>query len=421
MSCYNRNTAQYKALQDKYTSPMIVDSIISKWQTSSNSEDIPSIVQVEKYIKQQEVAFNLKKKTYKESLMANLSRKNIISKYQGEYFVNNTNQNTLQLDRTLLYSNRDKVLNLLDHWNVPRESIMVTQTSKSFRVEIDENMFTKRDILPQVNNKNKTHILGIVQHLNQMFPDISVNVATIAEAQEYYESLPDWQKAKVPFNEVNSYYVNGQVVLIKGRVTAETAVEEVLHPFIDAVYSQNKTVFNGLLSEAQKMFPELRQQIDNSYTDKRGFNKIHRDLELVTQALSRHFNKEYENEPTQRWYQKLAQLLNFLADVVKDFHKFLVGNKLVISTGLIKSGTTLSDIAKLLNTSDLEFANVSESAVDTEIRFSLTPDKQAAVDSYKIMAENSVQAQMIDQLFHAATESNKSYSDFTVGSALTEI
>ena len=193
MSCYNRNTAQYKALQDKYTSPMIVDSIISKWQTSSNSEDIPSIVQVEKYIKQQEVAFNLKKKTYKESLMANLSRKNIISKYQGEYFVNNTNQNTLQLDRTLLYSNRDKVLNLLDHWNVPRESIMVTQTSKSFRVEIDENMFTKRDILPQVNNKNKTHILGIVQHLNQMFPDISVNVATIAEAQEYYESLPDWQ------------------------------------------------------------------------------------------------------------------------------------------------------------------------------------------------------------------------------------
>ena len=419
MSCYNRNTAQYKALQDKYTSPMIVDSIISKWQTSSNSEDIPSIVQVEKYIKQQEVAFNLKKKTYKESLMANLSRKNIISKYQGEYFVNNTNQNTLQLDRTLLYNNRDKVVNLLDYWNVPRESIMVTQTSKSFRVEIDENMFTKRDILPQVNNKNKTHILGIVQHLNQMFPDISVNVATIAEAQEYYESLPDWQKAKVPFNEVNSYYVNGQVVLIKGRVTAETAVEEVLHPFIDAVYSQNKTVFNGLLSEAQKMFPELRQQIDNSYTDKRGFNKIHRDLELVTQALSRHFNKEYENEPTQRWYQKLAQLLNFLADVVKDFHKFLVGNKLVISTGLIKSGTTLSDIAKLLNTSDLEFANVSESAVDTEIRFSLTPDKQAAVDSYKIMAENSVQAQMIDRLFHAATESNKSYSDFTVGSALT--
>ena len=419
MSCYNRNTAQYKALQERYTKPMIVDSIISKWQSSNRSEEIPTIVQVDKYLNQQEVAFNLKKRTYKESLLANLSRKNIISKYQGEYFVNNTNQNTLRLDRRLLYSNRDKVLNLLDHWNVPRESVMITPTPKSFRVEVDENMFTRRDILPQVNNKNKTHILGIVQHLNEMFPDLVVNVATIDEAQEYYDSLPEWQKSKVPFNKVNSYYVNGQVVLIKGRVTAETAVEEVLHPFIDAVYSQNRSIFKGLLSEAQEMFPELRQQIDDSYTDRRGFNKTHRDLELVTQALSRHFNKEYENEPTQRWYQKLAQLLNFLMDVVKDFHNFLVGNKLVVSAGLIKSGTTLSDIAKLLNTSGLEFENITESVVDRKVRFSLTSDKQTAVDAYKVMAENSAQAQMIDQLFHAATESNEKYSDFTVGSALT--
>tara|TARA_R110002012_G_scaffold142603_3_gene300691 strand:- start:3075 stop:8666 length:5592 start_codon:yes stop_codon:yes gene_type:complete len=419
MSCYNKNTAQYKALQEKYTNPMVVDSIISKWQSANKSDEIPTLVQTDKYLDQQQVAFDLKKRTYKESLLANLSRKNIISKYQGEYFVNNTNQNTLRLDRRLLYSNRDKVLALLDHWNVPRESVMITPTPKSFRVEVDENMFTRRDVMPQVNNKNKTHILGIVQHLNEMFPDLVVNVATIDEAQEYYDSLPEWQKSKVPFNKVNSYYVNGQVVLIKGRVTAETAVEEVLHPFIDAVYSQNKSVFNGLLSEAQKMFPELRQQIDDSYTDGRGFNKTHRDLELVTQALSRHFNKEYESQPTQRWYQKLAQLLNFLMDVVKDFHNFLVGNKLVVSAGLIKSGTTLSDIAKLLNTSSLEFENITESAVDRKVRFSLTPGKQNAVDAYKVMAENSAQAQMIDQLFHAATESNEKYSDFTVGSALT--
>jgi len=81
---------------------------------------------------------------------------------------------------------------------------MITPTPKSFRVEVDENMFTRRDVMPQVNNKNKTHILGIVQHLNEMFPDLVVNVATIKEAQEYYESLPDWQKAKVPFDKVNS-------------------------------------------------------------------------------------------------------------------------------------------------------------------------------------------------------------------------
>ena len=178
MSCYNRNTAQYRALQEKYTNPMIVDSIIDKWQSTSKSDEIPTIVQVDKFIGQQQVAYNLKKRSYKESLLANLSRKNIISKYQGEYYVNNTNQNTLKLDRRLLYSNRDKVFNLLNHWNVPRESVIISPTPKSFRVDIDENIFTKRDVFPQVNNKNKTHILGIVQHLNEMFPDLVVNVAS---------------------------------------------------------------------------------------------------------------------------------------------------------------------------------------------------------------------------------------------------
>ena len=132
------------------------------------------------------------------------------------------------------------------------------------------------------------------------------------------------------------------------------------HPFIDALYSQNKSAFAGLLSEAKEMFPELRQQIDDSYTNRRGFNQTHRDLELVTQALSRHFNKDYENNPTQRWSQKIAQLLTFLLDVIKDLHNFLTGNKLKIKPGFIKSGTTLSDVAKLLNTSDLEFENITE-------------------------------------------------------------
>ena len=50
MSCYNRNTAQYRALQEKYTNPMIVDSIIDKWQSTSKSDEIPTIVQVDKFI-----------------------------------------------------------------------------------------------------------------------------------------------------------------------------------------------------------------------------------------------------------------------------------------------------------------------------------------------------------------------------------
>ena len=66
MSCYNRNTSEYKALQNKFTSPMIVDSIIDKWQKTLKSDLIPTIEQVDKFMDQQQTAFNLKKRTYKE-------------------------------------------------------------------------------------------------------------------------------------------------------------------------------------------------------------------------------------------------------------------------------------------------------------------------------------------------------------------
>ena len=45
--------------------------------------------------------------------------------------------------------------------------------------------------------------------------------------------------------------------------------------------------------------------------------------------------------------------------------------------------------------------------------------KAKAVATFKSMAQNDAQKQLIDQLFHAATESNQKFSDFTVGSQLT--
>ena len=42
---------------------------------------------------------------------------------------------------------------------------------------------------------------------------------------------------------------------------------------------------------------KLYQEINDAYTDQRGLSKKERELELVTQALSRHFGKEFaENE-----------------------------------------------------------------------------------------------------------------------------
>ena len=364
-TCFNKNTAEYKALQSKFENPLIVDGLISNWQKSNKSDLIPTIVQVDKYVSQKEALFSLKKKSYADSVLNNLKDKKLISMYEGEWYINRTVRDSPitigkpfgrpEASRQIADLNKLKVQRLLDFWNIPQETVSIQRTKNTYRVSINDNMFTKRDVIAQDNNKDHTHVLDILQHMSSLFPQLNIQVVSVKEAEEYYNTLTEEQTKGIKFNQINSYYVRGNVMIIKGRVTPETAIEEVLHPFVDAVYLEKNDLFKGLLSEAKKMFPQLDIEITSSYNSKRGFNQRDRDLELVTQALSRHFKKEYENEPTESWKSKISQLLKFLLDAIQDLSSFITGKRLKIGANVLNSNNTLSSIAKLLNTSDLEF------------------------------------------------------------------
>ena len=423
--CYNRNTAEYKALQDKFNSPIIVDSIIDKWQKSNRSELIPTISQVDIFMGQRKAMLSLKKREYSEAILKNLSNKKLISKWNGEWYINTTDRTNRQYgkpesSRRIANLNRLKVERTLQFWNIPSDIVSIERTENTYRISINENMFTPRDIIAQDNNKDHTHVLDIIQHMNSMFPQLKIQVVSVKEAREYWDSLSPEQKRGVNFSDVNSYYVRGNVMIIKGRVTPETAIEEILHPFVDAVYLEKNDLFNGLLKEARAMFPELTAMINAEYTDRRGFNQRDRDLELVTQALSRHFKKEYENEPTQNWRNKIGQLLKFLLDIIQDLSAFITGGKLTIQAKHLNSKNNLSSIAKLLNTGDLQFKFTTESVLDRKVKYSLTPKLKAAVKNLKSQTTTAIQEQVIDQLFHTAAENKKQeFEDLTVGSRLT--
>ena len=418
--CYNKNTAEYKALQNKFNKPIFVDSIISKWQKSNNSDLIPTVQQVDKFLNQQKTMLSLKKREYADAVLANLSNAKLVSKFNGEYYINVTEPGQIQrIDRKVAELNRVKALRLLKLWGVNPSAITMERTDKTYRVDINPDIFTRGDLIAQDNSKNHTHVLDILEHMMDLFPQLNIKVASVSEAREYYDNLSEEQKRKVPFEQINSYYVRGTVMIIKGRVTPETAIEEVLHPFVDAVYLENRSLFNGLLKEAREMFPQLRMEIDAEYNSKRGFSVRDRDLELVTQALSRHFKKEYENEPTSNWRSKIAQLLKFLLDVIQDLSSFVTGERLGVSASMLNSNNTLSSIAKLLNTQGLEFKFTRESVLDTKVKYSLTPKLDAAVKRYKEFANTPIQKQIIDNLFHTAINNKEVFPDFTAGSPLT--
>ena len=80
------------------------------------------------------------------------------------------------------------------------------------------------------------------------------------------------------------------------------------------MYLGNNELFTGLLNESKKNFPDLWQGIQEAYSDKKGFNEKHRELELVTQALSRYFNKEYTENPTKSFMSRLAEFMDWFAE-----------------------------------------------------------------------------------------------------------
>jgi hypothetical protein len=401
--CFNKNLPEYQALKEEFKSDIVVDSIINNWQSFKKSEDYPTVAEAKAYVKDADVAFSLKTKDFADAVLSNLSRKNLISwsnKYET-YFVNNTRGEEVIGNQESLEANVKSIIRYLEFNNIPKEALSLTKTPNSFTISIEDSVFTPRDILPKTKTNTGTHTNQVLRHLKRMFPQINIAVVNVKEAQNYYESLPAWQKANVPFSDVNSFYVDGQVVLIKGRVTNETAIEEILHPFIDAVYAENPQLFAGLLEEAKKTFPVLAQEIEDAYNTKyRKFSEKHRDLELVTQALTRHFAKEYENEPTKSFKDKVKDFLDWFANIIQDLYKYLTNDSAVLTVKDITPGTSLSNIAKLLNTSELEFK--LEKMADRKVRYALSEDKQKAVDQIKSRG-NELQKQMVDKLFHIAS------------------
>jgi hypothetical protein len=421
--CPNRNTEEYKILLEQFGNNIMTDNVINKWQDETKSEDFPTVEQALAFRERQEVGYNLKTREFGDALLSNLSRLKIMSKYNDSYYLNNSaptswDPNTWEFNAQVLRNNLSRMYRYLDTNLISRDAIKaeLTKNRKTYKITIDNSIFTPQDIQESSKLRTTPRSYSLLGHLSRLFPQLNIAVLTPTEAEEFYKKLPEEQKAKVPFADVKSFYVDGTAILIKGRTSNETAIEEVLHPFIDSLLVDNPDLYNNLLEEAKENFPVLWQQIQNSYSNARGFGDLHRGLELVTQALSRHFNNEYENNPTRSFRERVKEFLNWFADIIKNFHQYVTGKQLVVKPSMLKPETKLTDIAKLLNTSDVVFE--IEKVVDRKVRYSLKPDVQAALDkAINTKDITPMQAEVLKKLTHAAINTDKEVPTFSAGLA----
>jgi len=400
-TCPNKNTAEYKALQKVYGSELVTNNVIISWQNTNDTDVFPTVIEAKDFIKSNKTSFALKQRSFGESVLNNLRREKIIHKYQDTYLINNSNPETREYDERFLQNNLNRLTRYLEINNIPLESIRITRTPLSYKVKVDSDLFTVRDVLPGSRSWDTNRSRAVVTHLMKMFPQIRVKMLSVSDAEALYARLPQWKKTTANFSEVNSFYVDGTAYLIRGRVTDETAIEEMLHPFIDAIKVDNPELFDGLLAEAKKNFPELTQQISDAYNKRRNFTQLERDLEIVTQALTRHFKNEYESQPTKSFLNRIQEALEWFMNVIKDLSKYITGGTLPVTA--INSQSTFSDLAKLLNTEGIRFK--LEKVANGKIRYSLTPEKQKVYDSLLEQAgDNPTQKTIIQQMFNSVTK-----------------
>ncbi len=411
--CYNRSSVEYKTLLNEFKSVPSVDMIIDSFQKASNNDVIPTVEDAKQMLKDQKTLFSLKQRDFGVALLANLARKGLITKLKNKYYVVHTDPITGIHSDKILRKNLRMMNSWMEFWNLDPNLLVrgLTKKKLTFNISLDNNLFTVKDLIERNRNKDSVHASNLITHLLRTFPSLSVEVVKPAVAYEYYQALSQTEKAKVPFDQIKSYVHGEKVKLIQGRFDTDTVVEEILHPFIESAKIDNKALANSLYREAVKAFPALLQEVEDSYTDGRGFTANDRATEFLTKALARTFNKEFE-ENTNRdgFLNKVKEFIQWFLDIVKDYYRYITDNKLVLPTAAISENATLSDVAKLLNTDAVTFD--LKANFPNKVRYSLAPETKNIYD-YILSQANEVQSDIVKNLFYQSVTIDKEINQLT--------
>lgn len=479
--CINTNIKEYKIIRDelrktskkKSTADLKATALINQWQEATGKfDEMPSLEEALEFQNNRKISFNLKKRDLIYSIYKNLDLQNRIHYRHGKYYITKTDAKTkaqvaIQLADTLdskgltriADANIKYVRRFLSYYNIPESSATVVRRKTKdgnyvFEFEVAEDLFLPKDVIEESRGFNLPKSRKVANHLKQMFPGVKIQKVKSSEAKKIYEQLPEYTKnADVKFEEVNSFFYKDTAYIIEDRVTDETLIEEMLHPFVETLEVGNKALFDGLRAEAEKTFSELNAQIGLAYSDKKGFSVEDRHREIVTQALTRHFKQEYETQPTKTFLDRVKDFIQFFMKILESMYESMMGSKMntdsdwVNATSqmiqksmnvseerakeIIKEGkrvdvtigvqdiptwATLSQMAQFLNTEGVNFAMYNVPVRDENfigkptVKYNLTPRKKAGLEKIRERA-NDIQNETIDKLFHTALVNVKD-SDF---------
>lgn len=247
--------------------------------------------------------------------------------------------------------------------------------------------------LPNNQWFNRT-IQPIINRFSKMFPNVRSVVISEKEIPNEVKSIVEGLD-----KQINSFFHKGQVYIIKERVTKDVAIEEFLHPFVNALEQDNPELYKSLLLEAKKLFPELKEEVFTKYD--KVYNSIF-DLnrEFLTQALTQKVSEQTFEQET--FFQKFKTW-------IRDLLNRLFGNEATTrEISMLDETMSLTDLASILNENNTQF-NFN---TDTNTTYYSLNEEEVNGILNNLDAINATQIQRI--LADKVLENNKvTQTDFT--------
>jgi hypothetical protein len=317
-----------------------------------------------------------------------LNQEGLVQKKDGRFWLSNKQTDTEEKNdqgeegkKTQGVRNLERIQKILKFLGLPQGALSFKRENGKVSVNFSGDSFQAAD--PE-NAKDRTHAQSLIEFLQDRFPQLKIGFISVDQAkakwQHIQNMMPAERRRNVDFDKVKSFIYKDEVFLVEGRVDDRTAVEEVLHPFIYTLAKENKELFQQLVAAAKKDFPNLYDSTKWQYTKEAGFKESDIEQELVAKALGKVFQGEREQNKATSVMKLLQQVLDWFADLVKDFGILMGGKGFVINTRLFPKNGSLTQLAQLLNTYDSQFLVDTSSPL---IHYSLSDEQEEFFNKLK--------------------------------------
>lgn len=295
---------------------------------------------------------------YTENVNGRVNDRQLVYKLFGKLYL--TKGESYDYNKTSMQEHIDFATRQIEKAGLDPNNFEFEALPKEGRIKVNVKWIQVSDAVDLSHDKSFATIHNLVNFLNEKFPGLVVHYITPKEA-ELLGALPN----------ANGFMQNGHVYLIQGRIDADSAVEEMLHPFVTTLQQNNPMLFINLHNEATSTFKKLAENIRRTYTNEKGFTDSDRANELVTQALARMFVSKTRSSRIQAL---LNQFTDFIKSTISSISRIVTraGRRIqeIDSTQLPKM--SIKQLADLIHTSETEFTLLYENNAK---QYSLTPDQ----------------------------------------------